>query len=158
MAVNSISRNLNKSINLSKVFSLSLRYSIYKVQTSFVSFIFHVRCELLYVSTSCRICQELFSKFFKFFCAFAVLQAFAFHRTTLILYHRIFDLSRTFSCFFDFLWFHLAARRRLAYISTEAAICQALFTIFCSLFCKFLPEDNCLLFAYKSPICWTDCC
>ena len=55
---------LNKSINLSKVFSLSLRYSIYKVQTVR----FSLSCELLYVITSCRICQALFTSFFKFFC------------------------------------------------------------------------------------------
>ena len=45
---------------------MSLRYSIYKVQTLFVSFI-SVRCELLYSSTFCRTCQELFPSFFKFF-------------------------------------------------------------------------------------------
>ena len=102
LAVNSISRNLNKSINLSKVFSLSLRYSIYKVQTLFVLLTF-VRSELLYSITSCRTCQELFSSFFKFFLMFVVLQASAVHHTTFLVYHKQFVLSRTFSCFFEFL-------------------------------------------------------
>ena len=65
LAVNSISRNLNKSINLSKVLiSSSSRYSIYKVQWSFrLTF---VRLELFYSITTSSVCQALFSKFFNF--------------------------------------------------------------------------------------------
>ena len=105
---------------------MSLRYSIYKVQTSrfalahsflilshsvsFVKNFFQVfsnfsevffaccsREQLRYVSTSVVICQALFSRFFKF---------------------------RTDSLFFS------AARKRPAYTSTHPTFCQALFSIF----------------------------
>ena len=61
--------------------------------------------ELLYSSTSCRICQALFTSFSNSFVLFVDLQAFAFHRTTLLWYHRSFDLSRSFFLFFEVLWF-----------------------------------------------------
>ena len=109
---------------------MSLRYSIYKVQTSlsalasafaFYHTQFHLSrtffkffqiflrdfsaccsCEQLrYVSTSVAICQALFSRFCKFL------------------------TDSLFLC---------VARRRLAYISTQSPFCQALFFVFSHLF------------------------
>ena len=52
---------LKQFIIVQGVLSSSSRYSIYKVQTSFSQAL--ARSELLYVSTTFSICQELFSKF-----------------------------------------------------------------------------------------------
>ena len=113
---------------------MSLRYSIYKVQTflfalahsfcilshsvSFVknffqvfsnfSEVFFARCsreQLRYVSISSRICQALFSSFCKF-------------------------LSDSL--------FVSVTSRRLAYTSTALLNCQALFLLFCNLFYKIV--------------------
>ena len=51
---------LNNSINCPRCFSLSLRYSIYKVQP------FALSLELFYLNTFLRTCQALFSCFFRF--------------------------------------------------------------------------------------------
>ena len=85
---------------------MSLRSSIYKVQTSFLAFI-SVRCELLYFSTSCRTCQELFSSFSKFFFVPVALPSKRF------ITQPFYDITRTSFCqelFLNFLKFriHLA--------------------------------------------------
>ena len=137
---------------------MSLRYSIYKVQTSFVLLTF-VRSELLYFITSCRTCQELFSSFFKFFLMFVVLQALAFHHTTFLVYHKQFVLSRTFFLFFrisfDLLCFVWSPASDLAYISITVYICQALFTKTCTYFCAILLAHRCLFIADGH---WQYCC
>ena len=108
---------------MSKVLiSSSSRYSIYKVQTLSCS-----SQRLSYLSTSCRICQVLFTSFSNSFVQFAVLPAVAVHRTTLLSYHRTFRLSRTFLIFFKLFSVDRCPRRQLAYISTCNPICQALF-------------------------------
>ena len=157
MAVNSISRNLNKSINLSKVFSLSLRYSIYKVQTVFVSFIFMSAANFYILAHLVEFVKHFLQVFSNSFVLFAVLQAFAFHRTTLIYYHKQFVLSRIFSRFFEFLLIDLVTRRRLAYISTEVAICQALFTKTDILFCWFFTSGQVCLFSGHPLTLCPDC-
>ena len=125
---------------------MSLRYSIYKVQTSrfalahsflilsrsasFVKNFFQVfsnfsevfiaccsREQLRYVSTSAFICQALFSRFFKF---------------------------RTDSLFI------CAARKQLAYISTPFFNCQALFSIFTVDFFCLLVRDFCPFLSHTS--------
>ena len=132
---------------------MSLRYSIYKVQTRcfaladsflilshsvpfvknffqvFVNFSegFSARCsreQLRYVSTSASICQALFSKTFKF-------------------------LSDSL-----FIW---AARKRPAYISIRLLFCQALFFQFLNFFIlgSYCPLHRgfCLLFSLNATFC-----
>ena len=132
---------------------MSLRYSIYKVQTSlsalasafafyhtqkhlsrtFFKFFqiflrdFSARCsreQLCYDSTSVSICQALFSKTFKF-------------------------LSDSL-----FIW---AARKRPAYISIHHLICQALFFQFLNFFIlgSYCPLHRgfCLLFSLNATFC-----
>ena len=102
---------------------MSLRYSIYKVQTASRS-----RGQLLHISTLNIICQELFSSFFKFLFEFAF-----FARPC----GQLLDISTTsficqelFSSFFKFLEvciFFCCPRGQLRYISTSRVVCQALF-------------------------------
>ena len=105
------------------MFSLSLRYSIYKVQCSRLR-------ELLYVITSSELCQVLFSSFFKVFrCALR-------SRFSPFITQLLYDTTGTFVCqalfsSFDKFSFprHYLCRPRgqLGYDTTTIPICQALF-------------------------------
>ena len=110
MAVNSISRNLNKSINLSKVLiSSSSRYSIYKVQWSVLASLSLARTSIFYHNF-----KRLSRTFFKIFQSFskpltklsvAIRSALA---AAFRLYHAQIRLSRTF--FVSFQTFSTATR------------------------------------------------
>ena len=106
---------------------MSLRYSIYKVQTSFgVSFSCPLRTFICY-----HILSNLSSTFFKFFQILFCDSSSS--RLSPFIRQLLYDITRTsicqelFSCFFDFLLIYLVTRRRLAYTSIWRAICQALF-------------------------------
>jgi len=94
--------------------------------------VFVVRRELLYVSTSFRICQELFSSFIKFFCA--VLRSGRFRRSShnsIKIPHIISFVKNFFQVFTNFFVFSLVLRRppgQLGYNTTGTFICQALFS------------------------------
>ena len=117
--------------------SSSSRYSIYKVQSQSRS-----SRRLRYLSTSCRICQALFSSFFKFFFVPVALPAGAVHQTTSKWYHKQFVLSRTFFLFFEFLFdlcppklsLHQATRR---YYHIQPFLSSPFFAR-CRIFCSFL--------------------
>ena len=99
-----------------------------------------VRRELLYISTSFRICQELFSSFFKFL--FDVNCAPGFRRSShnfLMISHQVHFVKKFFSCFLNFFVLSCCPRGQLAYISTSISICQALFY-------KFRNSFLCILF------------
>ena len=82
---------------------MSLRYSIYKVQP-FVLLSF-VRSELLYSSTSCRTCQELFW-FFRSFSTCRCAPSFCFSsRNFLIIPHSIQPVKNFFRSFSSFCCF-----------------------------------------------------
>ena len=96
---------LNKSINLSKVFKFV--FTLFNLQGTGFAFCGHirVRCELLYSSTSCRTCQELFSSFFEVFQVVSCAPSFRFSsRNFLSLSHFVRfvkNFFRFFSNFFD---------------------------------------------------------
>ena len=97
-----------------------------------------VACELLYVNTSFKICQELFSTLFKFF--FDAGHAPGRSRSS----HNCFIISRNLLFVKDFFHFltNFQPRRysfrypsgQLAYNTPPTPICQALFTSFYHLF------------------------
>ena len=98
--------------------------------------------ELLYISTSCRTCQELFSSFFQILICARCAPGEAVHHVTYLVYHANFYLSRTFSCFSKFSDILLPSAGRLAYTSTLIPDCQALFYKFYYSFLVFLTEVN----------------
>ena len=112
---------------------MSLRYSIYKVQTcSFCSFSCPPRTFICY-----HILSNLSSTFFKFFqILFDVRCAPDRSRSS----HNFLSLSqdnrfvKNFFLFFRFSFDFLVARRQLAYTSTPLPFCQALFYKFCTFF------------------------
>ena len=118
---------------------MSLRYSIYKVQTS----PFALASQLIYSSTLKLICQELFSSFFKFLRGVSIaccsLSNFA------MLAHPKSFVKNFFQVFANFFWICYsfdAAQKRPAYISTQATICQALFFDFFNFLSgSFYPPD-----------------
>ena len=120
---------------------------------------FHVRSELLYAITSCRICQVLFSKFFKFFLMFAMLRAFAVHRTTFISQHIQLSLSRTFFKFFQTLLGQIlfVACRNLISLSQAIPFVKNFFHISANFFvCYLISRGARRQLAYIStsiPIC-----
>ena len=129
---------------MSKVLiSSSSRYSIYKVQTLSRS-----PQRPVYLSTSCRICQALFTSFFKFFCAVRCAPGFRLSSRNLFILSQTFSFVkyffRSFQTFFCFL---PPLLRRLAYISTVTRICQALFYKFLTLFLCILSS----IFTIKKP-------
>ena len=126
-----------KHLKCPRCYSLSLRYSIYKVQTrSFRSFLsaanFYILAHLV----------ELVKNFFhvfsnSFLCSLrSRLSPFI----TQLLYVIIFTsfCQEVFSCFLKFSDLFLSFAERLAYISIPYSLCQALFYKFCILFLVIL--------------------
>ena len=106
---------------------MSLRYSIYKVQTSFVSFIFMSAANFYILSHL----VELVKNFFQVFSNSFVLLLRSAHKSFITQpFYDITDSSVCQEVFLNFLKrpIHLfAASLRPAYISTAPSICQALF-------------------------------
>ena len=119
------------NLYLSKVFSLSLRYSIYKVQTSSLS-------QARLGSPRTFICYHILSNlsrtFFKFF---QILFDVVLHSRTLsfiaqLCYHTTEkfvcqELFQVFSNFFSLRFDVFRSRGQLRYISTSFVVCQAFF-------------------------------
>ena len=81
---------------------MSLRYSIYKVQTGFAfRSRFCNRSELLYSITSFRTCQELFQVFSKFFKMFRRAPSFRFSSHNFLSLPHIFQFVKKFFHFFS---------------------------------------------------------
>ena len=100
--IRSYTRTLKQIHYLSKVFKFV--FTLFNLQgTVFARYRKPdwARRELLYLITSFRTCQELFSSFSKFFQMWVALQVFVVHHTTFLLYLRTFHLSRTFFKFFQ---------------------------------------------------------
>ena len=139
MAVNSISRNLNKSINLSKVLiSSSSRYSIYKVQWS--CWLAFARLELFYSIITSSVCQVLFSKFFNFFQSpwqSSLLRSAALAGSPLILAHLVpfvKNFFHFFSNFFEPLLSRRSFRSSFSIISHSVSFVKYFFQAFSSPF------------------------
>ena len=139
-------RNLNNLYNCPRCYSLSLRYSIYKVQTrSFRSFLsaanFYILAHLV----------ELVKNFFQvfsnsFLCSLrSRLSPFI----TQLLYVIIFTsfCQEAFSCFLKFSDLFLSFAERLAYISIPYSLCQALFYKFFYSFLVYLTKKHLSLYA-----------
>ena len=85
------------------------------------------RCELLYVSTSHSLCQELFQVFQSFLSCRCAPGSSPFI-TQLCYYNTLFSFVKNFFQILSKFYFVLCGPRgQLAYISTPQSICQALF-------------------------------
>ena len=132
-----------KHLKCPRCYSLSLRYSIYKVQCP----LFRSRWQLIYSSTLKFICQELFSSFFKFLWGVSIARC---SREQLRYVSTSASICQAlFSRFFKFLTdllFICAARKRLAYTSTQTHFCQALFYKFLHFFLSTIHHQKRSLF------------
>ena len=111
--------------------SSSSRYSIYKVQTLSCS-----SQRPQYFSTSCRICQVLFYKFFKFFCAVRCAPGgcLSSHNFYILAYSTQF-VKNFFQVFSNFVEPDFSCRLpQLDYFITSDSVCQELFHISANFF------------------------
>ena len=119
---------------------MSLRYSIYKVQTHSRVRI-SSRSNFYILAHLVEFVKNFFQVFSNSFCA-RYAPGEAVHHVTYLSYHTNFYLSRTFSCFSKFSDILLPSAGRLAYTSTPTPDCQALIYKFCYSFLVFLTEVN----------------
>ena len=126
-------RNLNNLHNCPRCYSLSLRYSIYKVQTrSFRSFLsaanFYILAHIV------ELVKNFFQVFSNSICARCA-PGEAVHHATFTFYHNHFALSRTFFLFFrSFLICRCRPARDLHILAHRLPIVKHFFTISSILF------------------------
>ncbi len=124
---------------------MSLRYSIYKVQTHSLSASpVGLTSELLYSSTSCRICQSLFTSFFKFFCAICCPPSFRFSSDNFDMISQNFRFVKNFFLFFRISLIHFRRPAGdLHILAPRPPFVKHYFTNFPPFLCCFCHTDIC---------------